>query len=43
MRSGVVDETVETTVLLDGLVDQALDVILARHVALDEVGLTGTF
>lgn len=43
MRSGVVDEAVEAAVLLDGLVNQVLDVVLARHVALDEVTLTGTF
>ena len=43
MRSGVVDEAVETAVLLDGLVDQVFDVVLARHVALDEVALTGAF
>ena len=43
MRSGVVDEAVEAAVLLDGLVDQVFDVVLARHVALDEVALTGAF
>ena len=43
MRSGVIDEAVEAAVLLDGLVDQVFDVVLAWHVALDEVALPGTF
>ena len=43
MSSGVVDEAVETSVLLHRSVDQVLDLGLARDVALDEVTLTRTF